>query len=134
MVLTLSRNQFVEMISKITPSKNYFLKTINQPKIAFFYLWSIIRFLACFFSWNSVFLSQQISRNSVSACFFSEANGAFHARYARIHFLRIKLKTSSLIQAFATNTNNQLWLSEWYYPFILASANLILNIWVPKWF
>ena len=32
-------------------------------------------FLACFFSPNSVFLSQQISRNSVSTCFFSEANG-----------------------------------------------------------
>jgi len=29
-----------------------------------------------FFSRNSVFLSQQISRNSVSAYFFSEANGA----------------------------------------------------------
>ena len=28
-----------------------------------------------FSSRNSVFLSQQISRNSVSACFFSEANG-----------------------------------------------------------
>ena len=33
-------------------------------------------FLACFFSRNSVFLSQQISWNNVSACFFSEANGA----------------------------------------------------------
>jgi len=33
-------------------------------------------FLACFFSRKNVFLSQQISRNSVSACFFSEANGA----------------------------------------------------------
>ena len=33
-------------------------------------------FSACFFSRNSVFLSQQISRNSVSICFFSEANGA----------------------------------------------------------
>jgi len=32
-------------------------------------------FSACFFSRNSVFLSQQISRNSVSVCFFSEANG-----------------------------------------------------------
>jgi len=29
-----------------------------------------------FSSWNSVFLSQQISRNSISAYFFSEANGA----------------------------------------------------------
>ena len=28
-----------------------------------------------FLAWNSIFLSQQISRNSVSACFFSEANG-----------------------------------------------------------
>jgi len=27
-------------------------------------------FLTCFFSWNSVFLSQQIHQNSVSACFF----------------------------------------------------------------
>ena len=35
-------------------------------------------FSACFFSRNSVFLSQQISRNSVSACFFSKANGAYH--------------------------------------------------------
>ena len=33
-------------------------------------------FSACFFSQNSVFLSQQISRNSVSACFFSDANEA----------------------------------------------------------
>jgi len=33
-------------------------------------------FSACFFSRNSVFLSQQISRNSISTCFFSEANGA----------------------------------------------------------
>ena len=36
-----------------------------------------LSFSACFFSRNSVFLSQQISRNNVSACFFSEANGAF---------------------------------------------------------
>ena len=35
-------------------------------------------FSACFFSRNSIFLSQQISRNSVSACFFSEANGAVY--------------------------------------------------------
>ena len=33
-------------------------------------------FSACFFSRNSIFLSQQIHRNSVSACFFSEANRA----------------------------------------------------------
>ena len=32
------------------------------------------KFSTCFFSRNSVFLSQQISRNSISACFFSEAN------------------------------------------------------------
>ena len=31
---------------------------------------------AYFFSRNSIFLLQQISQNSVSACFFSEANGA----------------------------------------------------------
>ena len=34
-------------------------------------------FLAYFFSRNSIFLSQQISRNSVSAYFFSEANGTY---------------------------------------------------------
>jgi len=33
-------------------------------------------FSACFFSRNSIFLSQQISQNSVSACFFSEAKEA----------------------------------------------------------
>jgi len=33
-------------------------------------------FSVCFFSRNIIFLSQQISRNSVSACFFSESNGA----------------------------------------------------------
>ena len=34
-------------------------------------------FSACFFfSRNTTFLSQQISRTSNSACFFSEANGA----------------------------------------------------------
>jgi len=33
-------------------------------------------FSAYFFSRNNVFLSQQISRNSVLVCFFSEANGA----------------------------------------------------------
>ena len=33
-------------------------------------------FSACFFSRNSVFLSQQISQNSVSVCFFSKANRA----------------------------------------------------------
>ena len=33
-------------------------------------------FSACFFSRNSIFLSQQINRNSISACFFSEANRA----------------------------------------------------------
>ena len=33
-------------------------------------------FLAYFFNQNSVFLSQQISRNSISTCFFSEANEA----------------------------------------------------------
>jgi len=32
-------------------------------------------FSARFFSQNSVFLSQQISHNSVSTCFFSEATG-----------------------------------------------------------
>ena len=32
-------------------------------------------FLACFFSQNSVFLLLQISRNSISFCFFSEVNG-----------------------------------------------------------
>jgi len=38
----------------------------------------IIRlFLVCLFSRNSVFLSKQIYWNSVSACFFSEANGAY---------------------------------------------------------
>ena len=31
-------------------------------------------FSACFFSRNNVFLPQQISQNSVSACFFSEAH------------------------------------------------------------
>ena len=31
-------------------------------------------FSACFFSQNSIFLSQQISRESISICFFSEAN------------------------------------------------------------
>jgi len=34
-------------------------------------------FSACFFSRNSIFLSQQISGNSVSTCFFSKANGAY---------------------------------------------------------
>ena len=38
-------------------------------------------FSACFFSRNSVFLSQQISRNSVSSCFFSEANGAIIKKF-----------------------------------------------------
>ena len=33
-------------------------------------------FLVCLFSRNSVFLPQQISWNSISSCFFSEANGA----------------------------------------------------------
>jgi len=32
-------------------------------------------FSACFFSRNNVFLSQQIRRNSISICFFSETNG-----------------------------------------------------------
>jgi len=37
----------------------------------------IIRtFQLVFFSRNSVFLSQQIGRNSVLSCFFSKANGA----------------------------------------------------------
>jgi len=34
-------------------------------------------FSACIFSWNSVFPSQQINRNSVLIYFFSEANGAW---------------------------------------------------------
>ena len=38
-------------------------------------------FSACFFSRSSVFLSQQISRNSVSACFFSEVNGAIAQKH-----------------------------------------------------
>ena len=33
-------------------------------------------FSAYFFRRNSIFLSQQISQNNVSTCFFSEANGA----------------------------------------------------------
>ena len=33
-------------------------------------------FSSCFFSQNNIFLSQQISRNSVLACFFNEANEA----------------------------------------------------------
>ena len=37
-------------------------------------------FSAYFFNWNNVFLSQQISRNSVSTCFFSKANGANELR------------------------------------------------------
>ena len=32
-------------------------------------------FSGCFFSWNSIFLSQQINRNSVLASFFSEVKG-----------------------------------------------------------
>ena len=35
-----------------------------------------ISFSAYFFSRNNIFLSQQINRNNISACFFSEANGA----------------------------------------------------------
>ena len=41
--------------------------------VCFFYN---LYFSTCFFSQNNIFLSQQISRNSVSACFFNEANGA----------------------------------------------------------
>ena len=41
-------------------------------------------FSACFFYRNSVFLSQRISRNSVSACFFSEANGPYDGALAII--------------------------------------------------
>ena len=54
--------------------------------LAVFYFWrryiGSIRFFynpyfsTCFFSQNSVFLSQQINRNSIPVCFFSEANGA----------------------------------------------------------
>ena len=38
-------------------------------------------FSVCFFSRNSIFLSQQISRNSILAYFFSEANGAGPVTY-----------------------------------------------------
>ena len=38
-------------------------------------------FSACFFSRNNIFLSQQISRNSILAYFFSEANGAGPVTY-----------------------------------------------------
>jgi len=34
-------------------------------------------FLTYFFSQNNIFLSQQISRNNVLVCFFSEANEAY---------------------------------------------------------
>jgi len=40
-------------------------------------------FSVCLFRRNNVFLSQQISRNSVSACFFSEANGAHGLLWSR---------------------------------------------------
>ena len=47
-------------------------------------------FSACFFSRDSVFLSQQISRNSISPCFFSEANGAFELReYKAFGFYKV---------------------------------------------
>jgi len=35
-------------------------------------------FSACFFSWNSVFLSQQIRRNNVSACFSAKRMGPMY--------------------------------------------------------
>ena len=41
------------------------------------YIFLTMFFSVCFFSRNSIFLSQQISRNSVSTCFSSEGNGAF---------------------------------------------------------
>ena len=58
--------------------KGYFFSYIKisswaNGHVRFFYNPS---FFTCFFSQNSIFLSQQISRNSVSACFFNEANGA----------------------------------------------------------
>ena len=61
----------------------------------------IIRtFYLVFFSRNIVFLSQQISRNSVSACFFSEANRASIAsredRPAQVKRKRIPIKKLGL--------------------------------------
>ena len=50
--------------------------TVEQPEKDLFASLIIRLFQLVFFSRNSIFLSQQISRNSVSACFFSEANGA----------------------------------------------------------
>jgi hypothetical protein len=35
-------------------------------------------FSACFFNRNSIFLSQKISRNSVSVCFSAQVNGALY--------------------------------------------------------
>ena len=49
---------------------NWFQGTSKETMVVFASL------IICFFSGNSVFLSQQISRNNISACFFSEANGS----------------------------------------------------------
>ena len=49
--------------------------TVEQPEKDLFASLIIRLFQLVFFSRNNIFLSQQISQNSVSSCFFSEANG-----------------------------------------------------------
>ena len=72
----------VEIVSMGKLIRSQQLSTTNSKQLAIRVVQGHVRlsynsyFLACFFSRNSVFLSQQINRNSVSACFFSEANEA----------------------------------------------------------
>jgi hypothetical protein len=59
-------------------------------------------FSACFFSWNNIFLSQQISEQYFQPWFFSEANGLSVA--FTIEFLATDLFPSSKPSAITLRT------------------------------
>jgi hypothetical protein len=62
--------EFVLVLSDFIPTETTKMNSLRPVQPAY-----KPSFLACFFSRNSIFLSQKISRNNISACFFSEANG-----------------------------------------------------------
>ena len=60
----------------------------------------IIRLFSLFFQPEECFLSQQISRNSVSACFFSEANSQM-------------LQLQNILEGVSLNESTDIWLYIW---------------------
>ena len=70
---TLYLNPILDLLKTTPKASSFNIVFTYRGPVRFSYNPS---FSACFFIRNSIFLSQQISRNNISTCFFSEANGA----------------------------------------------------------